>query len=713
MAAKLEINKYDIVLLADFSRSGDIGLRISQEIRIYAQMGCKIGLIHLQVHSANATVSPDVQVCVRGNLAEVIPPQTPVHTKLAIVYSPSNIVTPIRTPPDVKADKVVLVHDRSPDRNQVGQWLGLHFGPVTWAPTNRWVRAGLTALKATIPLQEQDWRPTGAKLTPITNLRPPLLETPPVFGRVSIPGAAQWPLTKKELYQIYPFGKGRDFRLIGAPPAKLMKQIGAPSGLKIFDPRDVTVERFLEMLDVFMYFPGKSTPTLPEAAIATAMASGKLVLLPPHLEPHFGPGAIYTAPSKARETITDLLADEMATKEAQANAIHHARFQFSETRHREKILDLLDAPAPKRRRKPQRKKNNSVLFVPSNGVGLGHVTRLLAIARRMGDTIEPVFATHAQAAPVIESFGYRVEYLPSESDTGANHNHWDSWLRHELGGLLDRYDPNAVVFDGNNPSAGLVNAVLSRRRRGLVWVRRGMMGPTPSRYLNNSRFMDLIIEPGEIAAERDVGSTANRKHEALQVNPITLLDHDELLPREAARKELGLPTDGPLALVQLGGNSNRDVVTLTGEIVELLERVPNLKIVLVEWENSSVEFPQWASTRILRGFPISRYFNAFDFSISAAGYNTFHEVMAFGLPTIFIANRHPSMDDQGARAEFAQDRGAGFDLPADQLFHLPAICELLMTEQAKASMRDEASKLYHGNGADSAAKAIRDLVGRI
>ncbi len=81
----------------------------------------------------------------------------------------------------------------------------------------------------------------------------------------------------------------------------------------------------------------------------------------------------------------------------------------------------------------------------------------------------------------------------------------------------------------------------------------------------------------------------------------------------------------------------------------------------------------WPNVRVLRGgFPLSAYFNAFDFSIAAAGYNAYHEVISFGLPTVFLPNRAPSMDDQATRAEFAQDHGAGFVLDEDQMFHLRA-----------------------------------------
>ena len=132
---------------------------------------------------------------------------------------------------------------------------------------------------------------------------------------------------------------------------------------------------------------------------------------------------------------------------------------------------------------------------------------------------------------------------------------------------------------------------------------------------------------------------------------------------------------------------------------------------MAEWQDGRCQVAHWRNTAVLRGYPISRYFNAFNFSIAAAGYNTFHEVLGFGLPTIFLANRHPSMDDQGARAEFAQDNGAGFDLPDDQLFHLPALCEALLNDKARDYVSECCLGLSRDNGAKQAASAVMNLMG--
>ena len=42
-----------------------------------------------------------------------------------------------------------------------------------------------------------------------------------------------------------------------------------------------------------------------------------------------------------------------------------------------------------------------VMFVSSNGTGLGHLTRSMAVARRLDSNVESLFVTLSRAAPVV------------------------------------------------------------------------------------------------------------------------------------------------------------------------------------------------------------------------------------------------------------------------------------------------------------------------
>ena len=73
-------------------------------------------------------------------------------------------------------------------------------------------------------------------------------------------------------------------------------------------------------------------------------------------------------------------------------------------------------------------------------------------------------------------------------------------------------------------------------------------------------------------------------------------------------------------------------------------------------ERLDVDLP---NVHILRDYPNTLYFNAFDCSIQAGGYNSFHEVRRFGMPTLFYPNLFTGMDDQLARCLVSVDEGWG------------------------------------------------------
>ncbi len=63
---------------------------------------------------------------------------------------------------------------------------------------------------------------------------------------------------------------------------------------------------------------------------------------------------------------------------------------------------------------------------------------------------------------------------------------------------------------------------------------------------------------------------------------------------------------------------------------------------------------------------MSRYFAAFDAAVAAAGYNAYHELIALGVPSLFVPMAR-NTDDQPARARHAERAGIGLaaEGPAD------------------------------------------------
>jgi UDP:flavonoid glycosyltransferase YjiC (YdhE family) len=363
-----------------------------------------------------------------------------------------------------------------------------------------------------------------------------------------------------------------------------------------------------------------------------------------------------------------------------------------------------------RRRVTQRRSSEPkrALFVTSNGVGLGHLTRLLAIARRLPQETEPVFATMSQAFGVVEDFGYPVEYIPFHVYAECNMDDWQGWLYRQLDQMIEFYGARALIFDGSTPYSGLLRATAPRRDVSLIWVRRAFWRPEQRNddLVARQRFFDLIIEPEDIAESCDSGATVAARGRAARVPPIRLLDPDELLPRDEAATALGIDPNRPAVLVQLGGGATRNLATLTDLILTACADFPELQVVVAEWAISASPLDLWPNVKRLTGFPIARYFPAFDFAVSAAGYNTYHDVLCTGLPCIFVPDDHVMMDDQGARARFAERGGAAIvPTPFTAVTFKTALASMLDPE-TRLLLRAGCRKLAVPNGAGAAAHLI-------
>jgi UDP:flavonoid glycosyltransferase YjiC (YdhE family) len=85
-----------------------------------------------------------------------------------------------------------------------------------------------------------------------------------------------------------------------------------------------------------------------------------------------------------------------------------------------------------------------------------------------------------------------------------------------------------------------------------------------------------------------------------------------------------------------------------------------------------------ADVHVIREFPLSRRFRAFDLSVSACGYNSFHELLRFGIPTLFIPNQNTALDDQQGRVRWAADSGLARVIERVSVdAATPLLCDLL------------------------------------
>ena len=109
---------------------------------------------------------------------------------------------------------------------------------------------------------------------------------------------------------------------------------------------------------------------------------------------------------------------------------------------------------------------------------------------------------------------------------------------------------------------------------------------------------------------------------------------------------------------------------------------------------------------IIKDYPNSKFFNGFDFAISAVGYNSFHEMVYNCLPAIFLPNMNTKTDDQYGRAMIAENGGAGRVITELTAETFNQCVDDMCDEEKNAAMRKAAAKIMDVNGAIEAANVI-------
>ena len=716
--------RYDIVALGDFRFPGGTAACIAEQVRAQTAAGYRTAMVQVKgpVLKSPHPLNPLIQACLDEGLADLLHPDAAAEARLLLAYHPELFTHPWIQPPDVTAEHRLLVvnhppfdgagrpfYDRAAVHAHARRALG---GDVIWAPVGPRVREQLLAIHDGPALTDEDWLEiidADAWAVPREAWR----SDRPVIGRHSRPHWLKWPADKETLFAAYPDDPGFRVRILGGgealeavaevyPPSWEVLPFGAQA------PRD-----FLAAIDFFVYYHHPQWVEAFGRVVLEAMANGALAVLPPSFQDLFGDAAVYAEPGDVASTVRELYADREAylAKTRRASVVvrerfgpqaHVARIEARIGPPRGDFLPAATAPRPRPRR---------VLFMTSNGVGMGHLTRMLAVARRCGPAIRPVFMTMSQAAGILKDWGYQAEYLPFHGYLKCDQAIWNHHLRRELNEIIAFYEAAALVFDGNLAYKGLVRALRDNPQCPGLWFRRGMWRPGAATEAGIDREADFhaVIEPGEIAGADDSGLTVRHRDRTRLVAPIRLLDDDEALPRQAARHELGLASEGLAVLVQLGAENNVDFAEIRTRILDRLLERGGIQVAVAQWMMSKrpLDLPEGVHT--LQTFPLGKFFNAFDFVVSAAGYNSFHELIAAGIPTLFVPNENPVMDEQVTRANHARRHGLGPCLRAHETRRVDECVMELLDDKRRQAITAQCRTLKSANGAAEAARFVESL----
>ncbi|OPJ56509.1 glycosyltransferase [Alkalithermobacter paradoxus] len=358
---------------------------------------------------------------------------------------------------------------------------------------------------------------------------------------------------------------------------------------------------------------------------------------------------------------------------------------------------------------PIKSSGNGIVFAPTNGVGLGHLTRTLSIAKRvkkLDPRREIIFFSTSPAMHLVLEEGFFGYHLPSKElfPKDTTPRQWDHLLQEHLMMIFKSHRPSVLVFDGAYPYNGLINSMKEAQLKG-AWIKRHeYKGITESISIDRERYFNHIIKTREAGKHSLV-----EKNGYYYCDPPILLEEKELLDANEIRRQWKIPNEYKIVYVQLGAGNINDIKSTIYIILNILRKREDIFIVIGESIIGKRLNIADERIQVIRDYPNSRYFKAFDLAISAAGYNTYHELMHFGVPSILVPNIYTEADDQISRAMYAQNIGAAISLINPTEVDFEKAIEKALDPENNNKMKSAAKSLMSENGADQVAELLLQI----
>ncbi|MEO5615501.1 MAG: glycosyltransferase [Cypionkella sp.] len=726
---------FDLIFVADPRFEGGSSTALALELVEAARMGliCALLIVRGSIIRHPLPSHPDIRAALENGLVQRLDPEESATARAVLVHHPGILTHALRPRPKILASRTVLVlhhplHDaegkQQYDLVRVVEHGRMAFGTnITLAPVSGVVRLGLPpSLPPGSALTERDWENLiDLSRWPMRGIRG--RGDAVVLGRHARPDAKKWPDTAEEAFASLPVPEGWSVRILGGGDFLTRKYGHLPAKWHIEPYRAEGVANWLAGLDFWVFFHSSEWSEAFGRAVIEAMAVGVPVILHERMRSLFGDAATYCSPAEVEATIQDIL------EEDRWQTLSDRARDFVKKRHaanlfQPRILEILaDLPWPEGMPPADGSQvtapeilaplpDRTVLFLSSNGIGMGHLTQQIAVANRLPPGLVPFFASMSYAISIARQAGYATEFIPHHRSGAVTPQAWNNHIAELVFELLTRLRPSVVVYDSTAPFEGILRALRQYGDTFSIWMRRAMWQEVHRPFLEALWSFDAVVEPGELAGELDAGPTRDQQGWVLSLPPVLHLDPHDRLSRKTAREILNLPEDAMAVSLQLGGGNNFPLGHLRERLIaEVLEQGAQIIEFLSPIRGGMADPPvAGPGHRQMRDFPQYRLSRAFDAAIGMAGYNSFHENLLGGLPTLFIPNEGPEMDMQVNRAIWAELAGCGLCLRRDHDSpRAEALIGRLLDPGEQARMRKAATQLPQGrNGAAILADFIED-----
>lgn len=357
------------------------------------------------------------------------------------------------------------------------------------------------------------------------------------------------------------------------------------------------------------------------------------------------------------------------------------------------------------------------LFYAVNGLGLGHLTRLLGLARQLRQRSPQdqfLFITTSEAEWLLWQEGFASVKVPSLTAcrrSGLRHSTYSCLLHTVVVNTIAAFRPHVLVVDTFPAGSGqeLLPVLRWDGRQVFVYREQRQSVCADPWFQTVLKLYDLILIPH---LRDEVSLPLPETVPAEWVGPMVVRSRSESLSRQEARQRLQLPEEGCCLYVGFGGGGDRDYEALCRWVLEQADQFPQWQFVYSVPPLGRIDLGIRERSNIHRitYYPLAECWSAFDATVSAVGYNTATELLHHGIPTLWVPLLR-DVDDQEQRAKRLVEGRAGklvspYDTPTLQE-GLHQLAEPSERERIAHTMRQRVPE----NGAETAADYLLRWLG--
>jgi len=351
----------DVVLAGDWRTLRSSQRAMLAEIAALRARGMTVGVLQLEsprvITTATQPLCAPVQRLINsGAVAEVLLDDA-VDISLLIVRSPAVLQFATNADVRIRVDRLVILADQVPAERD-GADVRYRTADCTrnaeqlFGVAPLWVAQGPVLRDILTPLLPAD-RLAGFELPGVIDPdewrvpRGVFRSTVPVVGRLAGDRPMRWPGDPETLRAVYPTDGSVDVRIMGG--SRVAREVLGtrydPAAWLVLEDGELSARSFLSSLDYIVQYQHDSAVDTFARSTLEAIAAGCVAVLPPALEPVFGPAAIYAPPEDAIALVHRLYRDPVAHWAQVARANEAIRDRFGASRYADRVAKLLNQPA--------------------------------------------------------------------------------------------------------------------------------------------------------------------------------------------------------------------------------------------------------------------------------------------------------------------------------------------------------------------------------